>query len=667
MNWLHGTIAAIAGVLGLFIAVHHPLWPNMLGVVFVAWGLAVAWRPSIFLFVLPALLPVASFSAWTGWIGIEEFDLLVLAAVSGCHAHLLVVKAARTSHDGPGDGSEHACFRLARLGLGALAVSYAVALLRGLGDAGPSLAGWFQGYEEPLNSLRVGKSLFFALLLLPSLHRLQARSPALAASRLAAGVATGLGLVTVAIIYERSAYPGLFDFSTAYRSTALFWEMHVGGAALDGYLALAAPFAVYAVLRAPDRLRWGVAALLAVGVGYACLTSFSRGVYLGVGLSLLLLAWRLSVPWPSRARPTLLLTSEPTLPPLPPPEPWRVWGGRLLLAVLIFEALAVFGLGDFMSRRLSASERDLGSRLQHWSAGLGLLRSPSELLLGRGLGRFPANYSRAVAERAIPGRLRVIDEREAGAYLQLSAPPHSAHRDSAFELLQRVLPLHDGSYTLMMDLRAPQQARLRVAVCQRHLLYDAACSSSVVSVPGGDPQWHHFSLQFTASMPDSAGAWPPAFGFLSLRLLAGSGDAIDIDKLHLFDATGRQLLHNGDFSDGLARWFFAGRHYFVPWHIDNLFLEMLIDQGVIGLLLLLALLALAWVNLLRGPGRRHDFAPYLLAALTAFMGIGVFSSLLDMPRAAFLFFLLLCSALFLNGHAVVADPRAAPPAPVQEP
>ena len=671
MSWLHGTLAALAGVLGLFIARHHPLWPNVLSVVFVAWAFAVARRPSRFLFVLPALLPVASFSAWTGWIGIEEFDLLVLAAVSGCHAHMLVFRARPTSRDRPGDASEDACFRLARLGLGALAVSYAVALLRGLSEADPSLAGWFQGYEEPLNSLRVGKSFLFAWLLLPSLRRLQEHAPALAASRLAAGVATGLGLVVVAIIYERSAYPGLFDFSTAYRSTALFWEMHVGGAALDGYLALAVPFAVHAVLRAPDRWHWGVAALLAVGVGYACLTSFSRSVYLGVGLSLLLLVWRLSVPWlgpwPSRARPTSLLASEPRLPPLPPPEPWRVWGGRLLLAVLAFEVLAVFGLGDFMSRRLSASERDLGSRLQHWSAGLGLLRAPSELLLGRGLGRFPSNYSLAVAERAIPGRLQVIDTREAGAYLQLSGPPHNAHRDGAFELLQRVPPLHDGSYRLMMDLRAPQQARLRVAVCQRHLLYDAACASTVVSVPGGDTQWHHFSLQFTAPTSSPAGEWPPAFGFLSLRLLAGLGELIDLDKLHLFDATGRQLLHNGDFSDGLARWFFAGRHYFVPWHIDNLFLEMLIDQGVIGLLLLLALLTLAWVNLLRGPGRRHAFAPYLLAALTAFMVIGVFSSLLDMPRAAFLFFLLLCSALFLNGHAVVADLRAAPSTPVQEP
>jgi hypothetical protein len=641
VSCLYGTVAALAGVLGLFIAQHHPLWPYLLSVAFVAWALAVARQPSIFLFVLPALLPVASFSAWTGWIGIEEFDLLVLAAVSGGHAYLAV-----ESRRGGDRSPAHACFRLARIGLGALAVSYAVALLRGLSDADGHLLGWFQGYEEPLNSLRVGKSFVFALLLLPLLRRLQECAADLAASRLAAGVATGLGLVAVAIICERSAYPGLFEFSIPYRSSALFWEMHVGGAALDGYLALAVPFAVYAVLRASDALRWSVAAALAVVVGYACLTSFSRSVYLGVGLSLALLAWRLSVPgaWPPRA--------------LPPTEPWRVWGGRLLLAVLVCEVIAVFGFGDFMSRRMAASDRDLGSRLQHWSAGLGLLRTPSELLLGRGLGRFPANYSQAVPERAIPGRLRVMDDRQTGdAYLQLSGPPQNARRHGAFEVLQRVSPPLDGTHTLALDLRAPQAASLRVAICQRHLLYDASCSGSVVSVPGGDRQWRHFSLQFTTRSTSASGASSPAFGFLSLRLLAGSGDSVDLDKLQLFDPTGRQLLHNGEFSGGLAHWFFAGHHYFVPWHIDNLFLEMLIDQGVGGLLLLLALLTLACGNLLRGPGRNHVLAPYLLAALTAFMVVGVFSSLLDMPRAAFLFFLLLCFALFLNGQPV-ADRRA---------
>lgn len=675
VSWLHGAVAAIAGALGLFVAQHHPLWPNWLSVAFVAWALAVARKPSIFLFVLPALLPVASFSAWTGWIGIEEFDLLVLAAVSGAYAHRAVEcwpgsdRSLRQAGQRAGavppaflstllaphrlavGGLEHGYFRLARIGLGALAISYAVALLRGLSDANTTLLGWFQGYDEPLNSLRVGKSFVFALLLLPSLRRLQARAPALAASRLAAGVATGLGLVAAAILCERSAYPGLFDFSTPYRSTALFWEMHVGGAALDGYLALAVPFAVCAVLRAADAWRWSVAAALVVVVGYACLTSFSRSVYLGVGLSLALLAWRLSVPGPS----------PPTA--LPPVQPWRVWGGRLLLVVLAFEVLAVFGFGDFMSRRLSASERDLGSRLQHWSAGLSLLRVPSEVLIGRGLGRFPVNYSQAVPERALPGRLRVNEDAQTGdAYLQLSGPPQNAPRHGAFEVLQRVSPLHDGRYSLALDLRAPREARLSVAICRRHLLYDAACSGSVVSVPGGDRHWRHVSLQFTAHSTRAAGVPPTAFGFLSLRLLAGPGDAVDLDKLQLFDGTGRQLLHNGEFSDGLARWFFAGRHYFVPWHIDNLFLEVLIDQGVSGLLLLLALLALACANLLRGPGRSHVLAPYLLAALTAFMAVGVFSSLLDMPRTAFLFFLLLCFALFLNGQAV-ADPRAAPSGP----
>lgn len=695
MSWLpgvHAVLAALAGALGLYIAANHPLWPNLLGVAFVAWAMAVGLRPSLFLFVLPALLPVASFSAWTGWIGVDEFDLLLLAAVSGGQARLAADgwprrgrspaspgHGARTAQrgllkallplscrpDGGAGSAEFTLFRLAGIGLAALSVSYAVALVRGLSAADPSLAGWFQGYEEPLNSLRVGKAFFFALLLLPSLRQLHERAPALAASRLAAGVATGLGLLCVAIVWERSTYPGLFDFSTPYRSTALFWEMHVGGAALDGYLALAVPFAVHAVVRAPDRWRWGIAAALAVLVAYACLTSFSRSVYLGVGLSLALLAWRLSAQRQSFPPPGLP-ASAPTDSPFPPPEPWRLWGGRVLLAVLAFEVVAVLGFGDFMSRRLSASERDLGGRLEHWTAGLSLLRSPSEIMFGRGLGRFPANYSQAVPEREIPGRLLFVDDRQSWTYLHLSGPSQGPRRQGAFELLQRVSPLHDGSYTLAMDLRAPQDARLSVAVCQRHLLYEASCRGTLVRVPGGEAQWHHFSLRLNAPPAGAAGAWPPALGFLSLRLLPGSADAIDVDKLRLRDATGRDLLQNGDFSDGLAHWFFAGRHYFVPWHIDNLFLEMLVDQGVSGLLLLLVLLALACVNLIRGPGRSHVLAPYLLAALIAFMVVGMFSSLLDMPRPAFLFFLLLCFALFLNGCAA-ANPLAAPSVPVRTP
>jgi hypothetical protein len=80
-----------------------------------------------------------------------------------------------------------------------------------------------------------------------------------------------------------------------------------------------------------------------------------------------------------------------------------------------------------MSSRLAAGERDLGGRLQHWRESLSLLRTPSEFLLGRGLGRFPANYSQAVAGRGLPGRLLIIDNAEE-SYLRLFGPAPGRER-----------------------------------------------------------------------------------------------------------------------------------------------------------------------------------------------------------------------------------------------
>jgi len=208
-------------------------------------------------------------------------------------------------------------------------------------------------------------------------------------------------------------------------------------------------------------------------------------------------------------------------------------------------------------------------------------------------------------------------------------------------------------------------ASLRVAVCQKHLLYAAFCLQTAFSVLPADGEWRRFSITFAARQ-GSGGVWrAPTLGFLSLRL-EGPADCLDVDKVSVLDAVGHQLLENGDFSSKLAHWFFAGYQYFLPWHVDNLFLEMLIDQGAIGLLLLLALLAMAFGNLLSGPGRGHVLAPYLLAALAGGLAVGVFSSLLDMPRSAFLFYLLLCCALYLQGFS--PENHFEPlPAPLQTP
>lgn len=669
---LHAVLAVFACALGSFIALHHPLWPLPLTVTFLAWSTAVFLRPAIWPLVLPALLPVAGLAPWTGWIVVEEFDLLALGAALGCHARLVLRRSPPEDQAVAGvvpwrqsRPRRARWFALARIGLGLLAASWLLALVRGLmaasAGAGPDSVppGWFAAYEDPLNSLRTGKSLLLILLLLPSLRSLLDGAPELLARRLAAGVATGLALASLAILVERAGYPGLLDFSTAYRSTALFWEMHVGGAALDAFLAMAVPFAVHAVLRAPGPLAWVLAAALALIAAYAGLTSFSRGVYLSVGSSLTVLAGLLCSTAAGASPPAQAAVVRPS-------ERWRVWGGRVLVGVLICELVAVLALGDFMGRRLSASARDLGGRLQHWSEGLSLLRSPAEVLFGRGLGRFPANYSQAVPGREMPGRLRVIDlpGQAQGSYLRLFGPRHNEHLRGAFDLLQRVPALAEGPYTVVLELRAARLARLRVELCQRHLLYAVPCGRSGVLVHQGGEQWQQVSLGLRSNK-QTGGWWRQAGpGFISLQF-AGPADYIDIGKVSVLAADGRELLRNAAFSDGLRHWFFAGHDYFVPWHIDNLFLELLIDQGAIGLLLLLGLLVLAFANLLGGPGRAQTLAPYLLASLLAAVVVGMVSSLLDMPRTAFLFFLLLCFALFLDEEPA-ADPPRTPVCPPEK-
>ena len=67
---------------GLFLACNHPVAPQAVTVVFFAFFLLFAWQPRSSLYSLPLFLPLLNFSPWTGWLVIDEFDLLVLAVVA---------------------------------------------------------------------------------------------------------------------------------------------------------------------------------------------------------------------------------------------------------------------------------------------------------------------------------------------------------------------------------------------------------------------------------------------------------------------------------------------------------------------------------------------------------------------------------------------------------
>jgi hypothetical protein len=94
----------------------------------------------------------------------------------------------------------------------------------------------------------------------------------------------------------------------------------------------------------------------------------------------------------------------------------------------------------------------------------------------------------------------------------------------------------------------------------------------------------------------------------------------------------------------MAHWLPAAQSYFLPWHLDSLFVEHVVERGLVGLLIFLSLVMYAAWNMVFGPGSRLPFSPYLAASLFSVMVLGIASSVMDAPRVALLLYLVVfCS------------------------
>ena len=612
-------IAAAAALAGGALALHHPLFPAAAFVLLLAWCGVAAWRPGLWLFVLPAALPVLSFAPWSGWTVFDEFDLAVLGATAGGYLRL----AMRLPERGGPDGERWP--RAVSVAVVLFVAANVCALIRGLMDAGAFAFGPFQSYVEPMNSVRLFKPLLFVLLLAPLMQVDLARSRERAAQRVGAGMWVGLVVASLAVLWERVAMPGLTDFSKPYRAVGLFWEMHVGGAAIDAYLAMAAPFAAWALWRARTPWRWTVAAAVALLVAYACLTTFSRGVYAAVAAPLLVLG-AAAARWTSPLR-------------------WHRRAGRALVGLLALEIVAVISTGSFLIDRMARSDRDLRERIEHWAAGVRLMHDPSDIALGIGLGRLPSHLSRFVEGDEFPGSVTPAPKADQRNGVRVGGPATRVDLAGLYSLTQRV-PLHEGArYRVEFDYRVDARTPLIVRVCELHLLYERSCQSAALLVaPGLDPSQHASALLSGPSL--RAGHWfAPRMAVFEVAVL-GAASHVDLTRVQLLAGTGDNLLRNGDFSESMAHWFPSARSWFVPWHIDNLYLEILIERGPAALVGFMV--AAAWtlrrsvIDAMRG----SPVSPFLAASIGGALLVGCVSSVMDAPRPAFLLlFLLTFSAL----------------------
>ena len=686
--------ALIALAAGLALAARHPVAPAPMLAGFVA-AAALTWcRRGVWLAWLPATLPLLNFSPWTGWLIVDEFDIAVCAALAaGWWAR--AVDPASAAPLSPRQ-------RIFMLLLGVSGAAAAVdGLVAGAGGEVPDLS-WWQGEADPLNSVRVGKSLLWALALVPLLNdELRAR-PVLAEERLGRGMLLGLLVVTGAGVWERVAYPGLFDFSAPYRTVALFWEMHVGGAAIDAYLALAAPFVAWLLWRARTPAAWGVAALLVVLVVFTALTTFSRGVYLAVAAPWLALGlglgWRragatqrkllgtalLGAAWAGALASSFVVGGEPGLllaalgqcvalavvqrrrhrvQPANSPRRAASW---MLATIVIAETVLVLGTGNYMADRLQATREDFGSRVAHWHKGLTLLRDPTDWALGIGLGRLPAAYAQLPGLGEFSGAARLVVAAGAEPFVRLDGPPTASRLAGLHRLTQRVPLVGDGALRATLVLRAAQRVDVGVGICEMHLLYERQCRSAEFRLegrPGAAWQTVEVDLPWPAL---ERGPWyAPRQGVFGLSVRR-AGASVEVRSARLLGADGRDLLHNGDFRAGMARWFPAAQSYFLPWHIDNLYLEQLIERGAIGLGAFVALLAAALGAALRA--RHRPIAPFVAAALFGVLTVGLVSSVMDVPRVAFLVWLMAFFCLADDGAPLSSSgsddrARAAPQTP----
>jgi hypothetical protein len=297
---LYGAVTALAALAGLALWLWmYPLDKWVAGTLLAAWVALVIARPGSWLVALPALWPVIDLAPWTGQIYFTESDALALATLLALGLRETLSPPAPTL-----SGRAPVKLNVAALTLfGLLAGSVLASGLRGLLPLPALEPEALINYSSTLNALRVGKGFGLAFALIPFLHLAIRRDGELALTRFTTGLTLGLASCALAALWERLAFPGFTNFSSDYRSTALFWEMHVGGATLDAWLMLSFPFALANLLAARSPLARGLA-LVAVGLGgYAIFTTFSRIVF-GALLVVMAVLGGMALLRPATSRPT---------------------------------------------------------------------------------------------------------------------------------------------------------------------------------------------------------------------------------------------------------------------------------------------------------------------------------------------------------------------------
>ena len=317
-----------------------------------------------------------------------------------------------------------------------------------------------------------------------------------------------------------------------------------------------------------------------------------------------------------------------------------------LLAGIMLAVISVPVLSNYrMTERIGTTGTDWEGRIRHWQGAWNLMHQDwTGVLFGEGLGTFPAAYYIAhytgdqQAEK--PGGIR--REYESGEHFIRSFKAGGPNEwGEPLQLIQRISVDPDETLTVSGLVRTTQQGVLSLIVCEKWLLYHENCvNADIKTIP--DNTWQPFTvtLKTPPANRDNSGILPR---FSSLSVFGSP--VTDIDRLSIVNQSGREMLRNGSFENGMLGWFVASDHTHMPWHTKNMAVGLFFDGGLVllGTFCLFGLLIVVRLTPCVLAGDRDCISH--AAALLGFGIVASFDTVIDAPRVAFLFMVVATSAL----------------------
>lgn len=605
---LKRSIALTLVAIDFLALIYYPYGQIVLAIGLCIYGAILYRYPNSWLIVIPALLPVLDLAPWSGWFFFDELDLFILLT--------LAVGLSRSTNPSIPLRHLQALFRLAFL---CLSVSYGVSLIIGLLPLQPLDANAFSNYYSHYNSLRMAKGFFEAAALF-LLFLGQSHDDTEISRYLTAGMVLGLTGVVIAVIWERFVFSGLFDFTSDFRITATFSALHNGGNDPEAYLVLAQPFVFAWAMNRRKFHAWNIAIALFAASTYAMLVTYSRAGYLGLAVSWMVLVfcylWQKATSASLRA--SILVVS--------------------FLATALVIAIPVFK-GGYISSRFTTSREDADYRLTQSANSVRIMNGDwVTRMFGMGLGKYPEIFYLRKPLPITPATYNFVRDGDQ-TFLRLFP-------GSPLYFEQYVAAKPANLYSLAIKVRGGRRAALNIFVCEKNLLYSFGCAATVVLDVESSGGWKQqtATINMFASGSDAG-----LLGWFSNRpvkftLSSPGPEPVDVDDIRLVDASGRNIIDNGDFSSGIDRWFFATDEH-LAWQIKNHWVHIYFEQGWFGLSAHLFFATFVAASLLFRVAKGVEFSAVPLASIVGFFTVGMFGFLFDAPRMATLFFFLAMSSL----------------------